>query len=209
MEEFDPAPYVEDLENMARYGKRSPHADGWGVWILGSHGLFYHKETSPIWERSIEKFPPARILFAHARKKGKKGARIAIENTHPFVSHGAVFMHNGSIDIEHGDACGETDSERLFMNILHRGLWNTLCEIDSYNFTAINFVLYKDGKVYAVRKVKSEKSRDYYTLYYRSASGRVIITTEGPGTLLENGTVLSVDEDTNFEVLPVCPGMFR
>lgn len=205
-EPFDPSPYIQEVEKMARYGRRAEHGDGWGVWIKNDEYQYLHKETLPIWKRTVQNFPEAKILFVHARKKGR-GAEIALENTHPFLSKGAVFMHNGLIEISHEESCGETDSERLFMNILHRGLWNVLCEIEKYEFTSVNSVLYNRGKIYAIRYAK--KDEDYYTLYIRREGDRVVISTEGPGEEIENGTVLSMDEDGHFEVLPFCPNMFR
>ncbi len=204
-EEFDPAPYVEEVERMAREGKRPQHKDGWGIWIKNGKAEYLHKETLPIWERKVRNFPRANILFVHARKRGN-GARVALENTHPFVSNGAVFMHNGTIDISHEESCGETDSEKFFMNILHRGLWNVLCEIEKYSFKSVNSVLYLNGKVYGIRYAKAME--DYYSLYLRREDGRIVLSTEGPGEEVKNKSVVSIDYG-EYEVLPFCPGMFR
>lgn len=205
-EEFDPAPYVNEVSNMAREGKRSPHGDGWGIWIKNEKMEYLHKETVPIWEREIERFPKAKVLFVHARKRGK-GARIAIENTHPFIWHDSVFMHNGIIKIEHGESSGDTDSEALFMHMMHRGIWNVLCEIEKYEFSSINSVLYNEGKIYAIRYAK--KMEDYYTIFVRKESGRVVLSTEGGGEEIKNKSVVVIHPDLRVEVLPICPDMFR
>ncbi len=205
-EDFDPKPFIEELSNMAKNGKRAPHGDGWGIWLKNDEMEYLHKETVPIWEREVENFPKAKVLFVHARKRGK-GAKIAIENTHPFMSHDSVFMHNGIIDIEHESCTGDTDSEKLFMHMIHRGFWNVLCEIEKYEFSSVNSVLYQDGKLYAVRYAK--KLEDYYTLFVRKEPGRVIVATEGDGEEIENKKVAVIHPDLRVEYLPFCPSMFR
>ena len=205
-ERFEPAQYIDELEKMAKTGLHAEHGDGWGLWLKSGKEEYIHKETVPIWSRKTKDFPCANILFAHARKRGK-GAKIALENTHPFLSKGAVFIHNGLINISHEESCGETDSESLFMNIIHRGLWNVLCDIEKYEFTSINSVLYMDGKIYVIRYAR--KAEDYYSIYLRREKEQVIISTEGGGELIKNKSVVVIDEGLHVEEFPFCPDMFR
>ncbi len=204
---FDPGKYVDYLENMAKKGKRAEHGDGWGIWVKSGSDEFLHKETVPVWERKIKNFPRGNVAFIHARKRGENGAKIAIENTHPFTSHGSVFMHNGFINITHEESCGDTDSESLFMNIIHRGLWNVLCEIEKYDFSSINSVLYTDGKIYVIRYAK--KLEDYYSIFIDRTDDRIVISTEGDGVPVNNKSVVVIDDDLNIEELPFCPDMFH
>ncbi len=206
LEEFDPAPYIRQLENMAKNGRRAPHGDGWGIWIKNGEMEYLHKETVPIWERTVGNFPKAKILFVHARKRGE-GAKIAIENTHPFMSHDSVFMHNGLVKIEHESCTGDTDSEKFFMHIIHRGLWNVLCEIEKYEFSSVNSILYQDGKVFAIRYAK--ENEDYYTIFLKKEGDKIILSTEGEGEEIENKKVAVIHSNLNVEVLPFCPSMFR
>ncbi len=199
--EFHIENYLKILENIAKDGKRSPHGDGWGLWIKNDNFELLHKETVPIWERKSEKFPRAKILFLHARKKGGNG-QIALVNTHPFVRNNAVFMHNGVINIEHPSVNGTTDSEKMFLHILDKGLFNFLCNVDNYDFSSINSLLYLSGKIYAIRYAR--KLMNYYTLFLRKEGDKIIISTDLEGEEIENGSVVMIDEELNVSTYRIC-----
>ncbi len=198
---FDPAPYLEYLKEMAEHGMRARHGDGWGLWARGEYDI-HHRETVPIWNSKIPQFPEVKILFAHARKKGEKGAKVAIENVHPFVHRGSVFMHNGFVDISNPHAPGETDSESFFINIVERELESAISTLSSLNVVAMNFVMYHQGKIWVMRYAR--KLEDYYTIYLSSSDGRIIISTEGDGKLLPNDHIAIIDPATlDVEYRPV------
>lgn len=203
-EEFKVEEYIDMLEYMAKNGKRAPHKDGWGVWIKNSHGEFIHKETLPIWERKIREFPKAKILFAHARKKGS-GASIGLTNTHPFIRDDAVFMHNGVAVVEHPDVLGDTDSEKLFMHLIEGDVIQKLRELSKNEFSSMNSVLYRHGEIYVIRFAR--KLIDYYTIFVKCDNGRIIISTEnlGDGEEMANETVLKLTPDLKIEYLPIFP----
>ncbi len=207
-EEFEVESYIDILEHMAKSGRRAPHKDGWGVWIKNSHGEFIHKETLPIWERKIKKFPKAKILFAHARKKGS-GASIGLTNTHPFIRDDAVFMHNGVAVVEHPDVLGDTDSEKLFMNLIEGDLIQKIRELSTTDFSSMNSVLYRHGEIYVIRFAR--KSINYYTIFVEHYNNKIIISTEniGRGEEMNNETVLKIMPDLKVEYLPIFPDRDR
>ncbi len=202
--EFDVEEYIDILEDTARNGKRSPHGDGWGIWLKNGDFELLHKETVPIWERKIRDFPSAKILFVHARKRGDNG-KIAIMNTHPFVKKNAVFMHNGVINIEHSCSSGTTDSENMFLYIIESGLSNFLRNIEKYEFSSINSLLYMDGRVYAIRY--ANKMQDYYTIFLKKESNKIILSTDLDGYEIENKTVVVIYENLEIARYHICPDM--
>ncbi len=206
-EEFETEPYIQELELQAREGKKSPHGDGWGVWLKGRGEMLY-KETSPIWERRV-KFPKARILIAHARKRGKGGARVALENTHPFVHASAVFIHNGIVRIErHLYAKGGTDSESYFLHLLDLGIVEGVRFIaNNYHYTSLNSVMYRNGRLYVIRVTPD--GDDYHTVFLRKENGRVVISTEGEGELLPNGTVVTITPELKISRRSIFPDRYR
>ncbi|MCD6276424.1 MAG: class II glutamine amidotransferase [Thermoplasmata archaeon] len=191
---FDPEPYLTELEKQARYGKNSPHGDGWGIWLKDDKREILHKEIVPIWESDF-KFPYAKIMIAHARKKGREGARKSLLNTHPFIKNNSVFIHNGMVKLErHLYSVGETDSESYFLYLLDMGLLRGLQFIsENYFFTSLNSVLYKDRKMYVIRLTR--KMEDYYTIFIKKEDGKIIITTEGDGKMIPNNTVAIINKN--------------
>jgi glutamine amidotransferase len=191
------------LKNMAKNGMRAEHGDGWGLWALAESGIeVYHRETKAIWKSNISGFPEFRILFAHARKRGNRGAKVAIENTHPFLYRGAVFMHNGFININSDESCmqctaGGTDSERFFVKIMQDGLESAIAGLRDIEVSAANFVMYLDGKVYVMRYAR--ESEDYYSIYMDVRKDLIVLATEGPGEKLPNYHVAVIDAET-FEI---------
>ena len=206
--EFEVERYIDMLEYMAKNGKRAPHKDGWGVWIKNSRGEFIHKETLPIWERKIREFPKAKILFAHARKKGS-GASIGLTNTHPFIRDDAVFMHNGVAVVEHPDVLGDTDSEKLFMHLIEGDVIQKLQELSKTDFSSMNSVLYRHGEIYVIRFAR--KLLDYYTIFVKKLEDRIIISTENPGggEEMKNETVVKIKPDLEIEYHPIFPDRDR
>ena len=207
---FDVEPYLRELENQAKNGKKSPHGDGWGLWMKDSERYVHYRETKPIWERNV-KFGKAQILLAHARKKGKKGVRISLVNTHPFVKNKSAFMHNGIIyiDGEKVDSVqGETDSEIFFYLILEKGIQNAVRYITSkYSFTSLNSVLFHSGKMYVLKYVKDNEN--YHNIFLRREGNKLIISTEGTGKPLPNGTLAEINEDLEIQYWDICQDMPR
>ncbi len=209
-EQFDVEPYLRELENQAKNGKNSPHGDGWGLWMKSPAGYVHYRETRPIWERDV-KFGKAQILLTHARKKGEKGARISLVNTHPFVKNNSAFMHNGIIHME-GERMegvqGETDSEMLFHLLLEKGIRNAVRYVMSkYLFTSLNSVFFHDDRMYVIKYVRDNE--DYHSIYLRREGNKLIISTESTGKPLPNGTVAEISEDLEIRYWDIFPDKSR
>lgn len=119
------------------------HRDGWGIAIhrsdqvhaesnVGERWLL-HKGTAPaVDDRRFHELAArsrGHLLVAHIRQKTVGPTRL--ENTHPFVSDGWVFAHNGTIQHQDGlragcsgrrlrEITGDTDSELFFAYVLTR-----------------------------------------------------------------------------------------
>jgi len=100
-----------------------------------------------------------RIFNVHVRRATLGG--LSLENTHPFTRGPFSFGHNGTVlnyreltDSAMGKPCGETDSEHLFINLMHdyrpedpvasfRRLVTQV--VRTSDFSGLNF-LFSDGK---------------------------------------------------------------
>ena len=114
------------------------HRDGWGIaihragdgddptWLL-------HRGTEPAVDdhrfHALAAASRGHLLVAHIRQKTVGPTRL--ENTHPFLSDGWVFAHNGTIQHQDGlragcsgrrlrEITGDTDSELFFAYLLTR-----------------------------------------------------------------------------------------
>jgi predicted glutamine amidotransferase len=114
------------------------HRDGWGIAIHRAGGVddptwLLHKGTAPAVDdhrfHALASASRGHLLVAHIRQKTVGATRL--ENTHPFLSDGWVFAHNGTIQHQDGlrAACsvrrlreitGDTDSELFFAYVLTR-----------------------------------------------------------------------------------------
>jgi predicted glutamine amidotransferase len=121
------------------------HRDGWGIAIHRSDDSAHdraddhaqrwtlHKGTEPADDdhrfHELAARSRGHLLVAHIRQKTVGPTRL--ENTHPFVSDGWVFAHNGTIQHQDGlrAGCsgrrlraitGDTDSELFFAYVLTR-----------------------------------------------------------------------------------------
>jgi predicted glutamine amidotransferase len=119
------------------------HRDGWGIAVhradekhaesRADERWLLHKGTAPAVDdhrfHELAARSRGHVLVAHIRQKTVGPTRL--ENTHPFVSDGWVFAHNGTI--QHQDALragcsgrrlrditGDTDSELFFAHVLTR-----------------------------------------------------------------------------------------
>lgn len=115
------------------------HPDGWGVAVHDAHdpqrdgGWELHKGIEPAGRdsrfREIAGRSRGHAIVAHIRQKTVGPTRL--ENTHPFVSDGWVFAHNGTIKEQDAvrarcsarrlrEITGDTDSELFFAYVLTR-----------------------------------------------------------------------------------------
>ncbi len=112
------------------------HRDGWGIAIHRADAderWLLHKGTEPAVDdhrfHELAARSRGHLLVAHIRQKTVGPTRL--ENTHPFVSDGWVFAHNGTIQHQDGlragcsgrrlrEISGDTDSELFFAYLLTR-----------------------------------------------------------------------------------------
>ncbi len=201
-------PYLDFLKIQAKEGKRAPHGDGFGFWILSDDGEHYYRTTAPAWKYHGS-IPKGRIAFFHARKKGRNGAPISILNVHPFLYDGKVFMHNGSLKIDkHPRALGGTDTESFFLNLADVGLEKGLEKIRKMeNFTSLNLVMWDGENTIIFRAAR--KRENYFTIYMKKENDKIIVSTEGDDSWikLKNGEMIIIHKDLSSEAHCIFPDM--
>lgn len=115
-----------------RGGNTGPHSDGWGVAFFEGKGIrtFHDAAASSSSEVAnfIQTLPiKSKIAICHIRQANV--GNICLANTHPFVrelwGQNWVFAHNGQIENFTGrtdlyEPIGETDSERIFCDLMNR-----------------------------------------------------------------------------------------
>lgn len=175
------------------------HTDGWGLYASnGGKEVYVRSAGEAAAEKIITALKPVRgpgQALIHLRKATVGANKIA--NTHPFLSSGIAFCHNGSIrsfpDSRAGLLEGDTDSEKYFMRILSRMSDTELVTMQSAveaevkallvgDWTSLTCVLKSNnGLVLTYRwngahpKTEEMKLDDYYTFF---------IGTKGPDTIL-------------------------
>lgn len=143
--------YLEDIiaspchslivqSHHANEAKTATNGDGFGVAWYGKReepGLY--RDLLPAWSdqnlRSLSRQIHSRLFLAHVR--ASTGGETSRANCHPFVYQRWSFMHNGQIgsfhllrrrlemllpDALYAHKAGSTDSELLFLLMLHFGL---------------------------------------------------------------------------------------
>jgi predicted glutamine amidotransferase len=193
------------------------HDSGWGVAYRAEGRFRLHHSTVPFFNdigRLRLMDVQTDLLMLHARKASK--GPVSLENCHPFRHEGNLFMHNGSI--EHFERLplarglkprGTTDSERLFLHILGHVDWSR--DLDSLadclakmtGYTALNFVLYTPGAVYA--SCAHTAAPGYYTMKVLLDDKKAIISSEripgieGPWRELPNRTLIRITSEGKVE----------
>ncbi len=203
--------YFKFLLMQAKNGKRSPHPDGFGYWIKSENGEYLYKSTSPIWDNEI-KLPLGIIGFFHARKRGEAGAEVNLVNVHPFVRDGAVFMHNGLLDIPRNPAAiGNTDTESFFIELLDKGPIDGVKDmIEKYDFKSLNFVMYYRDVLYVFRGAKTLQG--YFTIFIKMEEDKIVISTEKDDDSwieVRNGEMWLIDQGLHSEKFCISQDMCR
>ena len=202
--------YMELLKHQAREGKRGPHKDGFGFWILSKRGEHHYRSTLPAWE-FVGDLPSGHVAFLHARKKGLTGAPVDISNVHPFIRNGYVFMHNGAVNVKrHPKSIGTTDTESFFLTLLDMGLDKGLKHIvENFSFMSLNFVMWDGKNVIALHQAK--RMMNYFTIFMKKEDDKIIISTEGDESWYEvkNGEMIIIHPNLSFETRCIFPDMCR
>jgi predicted glutamine amidotransferase len=168
---------------------------------------------------SLKEIVPPNIVIAHARK-GSEG-EISMENTHPFISEGLVFAHNGTVrefspKTNHKPK-GRTDSERILMLLAdkfveHGDLGSALrtlitAELRTYEYSAKIFLVSDGKRLYGYREYSDPKSDWYYMLKVARSEDSVVLFQEvedessvgGDVREVKNGELVAVDLGLNVE----------
>jgi predicted glutamine amidotransferase len=217
---------LRDLQHVAEVGKVPDqgdelpgHRDGWGIVSFRGGSPRYEGRSErpmhmdPSYDSalsSVSSVEGPNIVVVHARR-GSEGSR-SLTNTHPFISDGIVFAHNGTVKGFHPETIrrqkGQTDSERLFMRLMDicdekkdlRGAIKSLVreDIPGHEYTAA-IMLVSDGKtLHGYRGYADEANAWYYGLNVSRCPGSVTLFQEtvqgyaGEVRAVENGELVSV-----------------
>jgi predicted glutamine amidotransferase len=197
----------DDLRSFVSLSQE--HRDGWGMaWYEGDGELNLAKDVeaahgSDLLDK-LSGTTEAQAMVLHLRR-ASPGLSIVLENTHPFTAGQTAFAHNGWIrpipeledlldpEVRHG-LRGTTDSERYFRLLLaamertgdvERALPPLLERLrGEFRYTALNFVLLTEGRLYAVcdysvEAVERRGDPEYYTLGYKVAADAVVVGSSG------------------------------
>lgn len=222
-EVFRDLQHVAEVGEVPDQGDELPgHRDGWGIVSFMSGSPVYvgrserEMHMDPSYDSALRNVAALRgpnIIIAHARR-GSEGSR-SMANTHPFVSDGVAFAHNGTVKSFHPDtsrkAKGQTDSERLFMAFmdrqdekkdLRRALRSLILEdVAGHEYTAIVLMVSDGRSLVGYRDYADDGDAWYYGLKISRCPDAVTMfqqTIQGYSGEVEEvakGEMVSVDLD--------------
>lgn len=220
LDSFRDLQHVAEVGAVPDQGDELPgHRDGWGIvsFMAGSPMYVGRSEREmhldPSYDsalRSVAAIRGPNIAIAHARR-GSEGSRSMV-NTHPFISDGVAFAHNGTVKSFHPDtsrnAKGQTDSERLFMALMDRydekkrlrpALKSLILEdVAGHEYTAL-ILMVSDGKeLLGYRGYAREEDSWYYGMKVSMCPGVVTLFQE-----TVHGYAGDVEEVANGEMVAV------
>jgi predicted glutamine amidotransferase len=197
---------LDDLRHVAEVGKvpdqgdeEDGHRDGWGMVSFRRSSPFYMgRSARPIHidpsfdqaAKEISSLETPNILICHARR-GTEGA-TNLPNTHPFVTDGIVFAHNGSVKDYHPETRfvpkGDSDSARVFSKFIDeydesRDVRSALIKliggsVHGHNYTGL-ILLISDGRfLYGYRDYGPGRDPNYYNLKFAKYADKVIMFQE-------------------------------
>lgn len=188
------------------------HSDGWGLAYLKDGKWEIKKSIKPVYQDDqIDQFRSIQTNFAllHARKANV--GETALKNTHPFQKDDFIFCHNGHNRDQfkihpNFQPQGDTDSERIFYDILHQfptkeipqAIRNTFHRYPYYKGAVI--VLANPKKTFIA--TRANVFPKYYRLYLAKAKDYLILSSEIPRNLAEldwqplENTTLEIDNQT-------------
>lgn len=229
---------VAGFQDLAAHGNVLPgstcgHPDGWGFTAFREGAPVVHRKSGlsavddPAFLEAAEAVRTAQpdVVLGHLRKASQGDVNDV--NAHPFVREGIAFCHNGGL--RNSDRVptygmepeGDTDSERLFLNIVGRlksGEAATLAEAaeqaagfvhENMAYSSISFLVTDGADLHVWRDYRTDlrpgeaaPPKDfhvyptYYTLYL-SPSARIVCSQPLSGvaddwTLIENRKLLTL-----------------
>jgi glutamine amidotransferase len=89
-------PYLENFAYISEHSK-DYQGHGWGCAYRDDGGTWeVYRNINPVWEEHFERFPPTRLLVAHARS-AFEDRDITVENNMPFFDGRYVYIFNGEL----------------------------------------------------------------------------------------------------------------
>ncbi|HIH00898.1 TPA: hypothetical protein HA259_02270 [Thermoplasmata archaeon] len=198
---------LDALRHVAEVGKvpdqgdeEDGHRDGWGMVSFRRGSPYYLGRSArpihidPSFEQAskdISSLERPNILVCHARR-GTQGA-TNLQNTHPFVTGGIVFAHNGSVMEYHPETVfrprGDSDSARVFSRFVDEyskgrdvrdAMVGLLADsVHGHEFTGLIFLV-SDGKsLYGYREYGPGRDAEYYNLKLMRRDDRAILFQQG------------------------------
>jgi len=163
------------------------HGDGWGIAWTSNAGWELYKEPVALHAsaeaKRVVQGVRSMLVIAHVRKASPEYGVVGYANTHPFVSDGWAFAHNGTIRPYDrlrgllGERAsllqGATDSEAFFQLLLKRieeagsavsGILAAVSDLEGFDYTSLNFLLSDGSHLYALNKFRSG-DEEYFTLH--------------------------------------------
>lgn len=188
--------FLMAFRSLARSGRTMPvpdatpgHDHGWGIVALGSSGM---KKAYGVGDATsdaeFEKFADSLgdrfdgVLMAHLRKA--TGFKHSIDNCHPFVGSGSVFMHNGGVvKLYEPD---RSDTRVWFEDIISKldgpvddVLKKSIDQVKEISdYSSLTSVLSSEDGLCAVREFKDDRFKDYFTLFFARMASFVVISQE-------------------------------
>lgn len=223
LDSFRDLQHVAEAGTVPDQGDEMPgHRDGWGIvsFMAGSPMYVGRSEREmhldPSYDSALESVAAIRgpnIVIAHARR-GSEGSR-SMANTHPFISGGVAFAHNGTVKSFHPDTSrkpkGQTDSERLFMAFMDRydekrelrsALKSLIREdVAGHEHTALIMMVSDGRELLGYRGYASEKDSWYYSMNVSKCPQTVTLFQEtvqgyaGEVESVANGEMVAVGLD--------------
>jgi predicted glutamine amidotransferase len=187
----------------------SVHCDGWGVATFDHNSDESHLTRAPEIAQGSQTF---KETISNTKTDGAllhlrwatSGIPVSENNTHPFISHGYSFIHNGAIYPSNAldnsisqkfktEIKGETDSERYFYFILSEiekhglveGVVSAVREIKTnHDFSSINAMLMTESHFITVCEHDPERKPSwavdgYYDLFYKFNDGDLVVASSG------------------------------
>lgn len=182
------------------------HADGWGIaYSRAPRDLHYAGRSThdaardAAYAASLDALdasaPERTVMLAHVRKRTM--GRATLRDTHPFISEGYAFAHNGTV---RGIAPeGESDSRVLFARILAEiakgsreddAIATVARDIDSRGretYTSLTLLLTDGASIWGLLRIGADPvvcapaacPQDYYTLgHARLDDGTLVVSQE-------------------------------
>lgn len=243
--------YLEDIitspchsliaqSHRAHEAKTATNGDGFGVAWYGNHpepGLY--RDLLPAWSdqnlKSLARQIHSRLFLAHVR--ASTGGETSRANCHPFVHQRWSFMHNGQIgsfehlrrkleallpDALYAHKHGSTDSELMFLLMLHFGLDHdpvqaltqmveTVREValsaGITPFIRLTAAFSDGGTLYAVRYASDIYAPTLYTAKMANSSGICVVSEPLDGVAanwmaVPRNSFVTIDKPDHIKIEP-------